>query len=349
MDARVGTTIDLSALGADASRSARNRELKRLETALRADGWVRVVDARLDGPTSDTYAAAESLFADSAVCAAHRRDVLETSLALTFLGDGEEPLYDAAAHRQHVHSWNMHEVLSAEECDARLDAGVSEEERALAHAYHSWPATHAQRTQPLRVASAALRRALCSFVCEPLLRAFALLLGLDERWLISRCTMSSSDNTSLLRCLEYPRLDHDEHTRADDDQGAVWGVSVHTDFEVFSLLHEQVPGLSVQDPRGVWHSPMPAGAVDAGSAPAGAAWILIIGDMLDLLSTGYLRATPRVPCPAPPSHPRPRTIAKRVPSWLAFSMTRCRRAWLCNSYQTACARRRRMLPRRAAR
>ena len=60
---------------------------------------------------------------------------------------------------------------------------------------------------------------------------------------------------------------------------------------VFSLLHEQRAGLQLQDPCGVWHTPArPDGENGAGS------WILIVGDMLEVLSNGYLVATPhRVP------------------------------------------------------
>ena len=91
--------------------------------------------------------------------------------------------------------------------------------------------------------------------------------------------MRRSDNTSLLRCLEYPRVD------AADADGA-WGVSVHTDFECFSLLHEDTPGLELCAPDGTWHLP-----AEAASA-ADASWILIVGDMVEILSSGYILATP---------------------------------------------------------
>ena len=60
---------------------------------------------------------------------------------------------------------------------------------------------------------------------------------------------------------------------------------------VFSLLHEQRTGLQLCDPCGAWHTPTrPDGEDGAGS------WILIVGDMLEVLSNGYLVATPhRVP------------------------------------------------------
>ena len=220
------------------------------------------------------------VFSDSDLCDLHRRDVLSGEcLACTYLGAGEEPLYDEDARKQHVHSLNMHEVLSADECDERLGSNASydAEERALAHAYHSWPPCEA--TDALRMASTNLRHALTSCVCAPLLSVFALLLGLEEDWVANRCSMRRSDNTSLLRCLEYPRVD------AADADGA-WGVSVHTDFECFSLLHEDTPGLELCAPDGTWHLP-----AEAASA-ADASWILIVGDMVEILSSGYILATP---------------------------------------------------------
>ena len=233
---RLGTTLSLQAL-AGGGRSARNAALCQLELALRTDGWARIADARLEAPTSNLYLAAERLFADVEACEAHTREVLYADgggrqLGLAYLGESEEPLYDARASKQHVHSWNMHEELTAAECDERLRAceGYEGEERALAHAYHTW--SGAAAAEPLRAASAALRRELVEVVCEPLLRALASLLGLDEKWLSSRCEMRHSDNTSLLRCLEYPpppTAADVRHSAGDDD--AVWGVSTHTDFE----------------------------------------------------------------------------------------------------------------------
>ena len=66
------------------------------------------------------YSAAEPLFQDPSVCALHHRDQLVEHLGITFLPPGEEPLYDENARKQTVRSWNMHEELSASECDRRL-------------------------------------------------------------------------------------------------------------------------------------------------------------------------------------------------------------------------------------
>lgn len=70
---------------------------------------------------------------------------------------------------------------------------------------------------------------------------------------------------------------------------ADWGVSAHTDFELFSLLHELSPGLELQSPDGEWHRPEhgPSSSEDDSSC-----WVLIVGDMLERLSGGYFVATP---------------------------------------------------------
>ena len=67
--------------------------------------------------------------------------------------------------------------------------------------------------------------------------------------LARRCRGGRSDNTSLLRLLEYPPLEGASE--------GTWGVSAHTDYEVFSLLHEKAAGLELQAPSGEWHAPAP--------------------------------------------------------------------------------------------
>ena len=108
---------------------------------------------------------------------------------------------------------------------------------------------------------------------------------------------------SLLRCLEYPQADAaSAHDAADGEATAVWGVSAHTDFELFSLLHEQQPGLCLQDPAGVWHQP----AWRPPEAAGASSWILIVGDMLARLSNGYFAPTPHRVRATPASAVQPR-------------------------------------------
>eukprot|EP00966_Prymnesium_polylepis_P082915 1920406-Prymnesium_polylepis.1 len=59
--------------------------------------------------------------------------------------------------------------------------------------------------------------------------------------------MRRSDNTSLLRLLQYPPLPRG--TVSDDRR---WGVSEHTDYELISVLHQDRGGLELRDRRGDW-------------------------------------------------------------------------------------------------
>ena len=118
---------------------------------------------------------------------------------------------------------SLHEVISEMEIDQRLPPTYDGEERTLAHAYHAMAPVASERHGALLDAAAQLRRVLTTSVCEPMLRAFALLLGLDERALLSRCAGMRSDNTSLLRLLEYPRR------TADSDDVGEWGITEHSD------------------------------------------------------------------------------------------------------------------------
>ena len=299
---------------------------------MRSDGWVRIVPGmELNDATRALYLECTEAFADKQLCASLRREVLfeadreEQRLALMYLGLHEEPLYDAGAAAQCVHSFNIHEVVTASELDARLPQAYNGDERALAHAYHAADsAGGSSRVPPLLAAAAALRASLTASVCAPLLSAFDALLGLEDGSLSRRCGGHASDNTSLLRCLEYPRAGDladgsgGGQERQDEDDGeqtvgeaageaageaegesSVWGVSAHTDFELFSLLHEDAPGLTLQDPSGAWARPLPraAGAADAGGGGSAAlGWVVLVGDMLARLSHGYFAPTPhRVP------------------------------------------------------
>ena len=187
----------------------------------------------------------------------------------------------------------MHEELTHARVDQRAasyeGAAFDTAERALAHSYHTWPSDEA--TAELREAAAALREALLAEVAAPLRRAVGALLGLDEAYLCSRCEGRRSDNTSMLRVLEYPKGDGDGGGGGSAaTMGATMGVSEHTDFELFSLLHQRERGLQLRDPSGAWHEPA------HGAAEGESSWVLIVGDMLERLSGRYLAATPhRVP------------------------------------------------------
>jgi isopenicillin N synthase-like dioxygenase len=62
---------------------------------------------------------------------------------------------------------------------------------------------------------------------------------------------------------------------------ANWGISAHTDYEVFTILHTDRPGLQALNAAGDW--------VDV--PPLAGTFIINIGDMLELLSNGAFVAT----------------------------------------------------------
>jgi isopenicillin N synthase-like dioxygenase len=63
--------------------------------------------------------------------------------------------------------------------------------------------------------------------------------------------------------------------------GANWGISAHTDYEVFTILHTDGPGLQALNASDEW--------VDV--PPIDGTFIINIGDMLELLSNGAFVAT----------------------------------------------------------
>lgn len=66
---------------------------------------------------------------------------------------------------------------------------------------------------------------------------------------------------------------------------------------MFSLLHEDRPGLHVQDPVGSWHRPEWRGS---------GSWILIVDDMLSRLSNGFFLPTAHRVAPTPAFADSPR-------------------------------------------
>lgn len=101
-----------------------------------------------------------------------------------------------------------------------------------------------------------------------LFRAFALALGLDERYFDAHLLHPPSQ----LRLIHYP---HDA-TAVDRP-----GIGAHTDYECFTLLFATAPGLQIVDKQGQW--------VDVPLVED--TMILNIGDMMEILSNGRYVAT----------------------------------------------------------
>lgn len=103
-----------------------------------------------------------------------------------------------------------------------------------------------------------------------LFQAFALALFLPRNYFDALITRPPS----VLRIAHYI----ENHFPMDQ---ANWGISAHTDYEVFTILHTDLPGLQALNASGEW--------VDV--PPIDGTFIINIGDMLELISNGAFIAT----------------------------------------------------------
>jgi isopenicillin N synthase-like dioxygenase len=103
---------------------------------------------------------------------------------------------------------------------------------------------------------------------------FALALGLPESFFDAHLTKPPSQ----LRLIHYPANFDIAAQAAQSD----WGISPHTDYECFTILHATTPGLEVLNSAGQW--------IDAPPLPG--AFVINIGDMLEALTNGRFVATP---------------------------------------------------------
>ena len=105
-------------------------------------------------------------------------------------------------------------------------------------------------------------------VARVLMRGFALAVGEAEDFFEPYLTKPPSQ----LRLVLYPY---------DPDATDAMGIGAHTDYECFTLLHATQPGLEVLNGAGQW--------IDA--PPVQGAFIVNIGDMLEILTNGRFVAT----------------------------------------------------------
>ncbi|MCQ9425030.1 isopenicillin N synthase family oxygenase [Pseudomonas sp. LJDD11] len=101
-----------------------------------------------------------------------------------------------------------------------------------------------------------------------LFRGFALALGLDEHSFDDMACFPPSK----LRLIHYP-YDGDAHDAP--------GIGAHTDYECFTILKADQPGLEVMNEQGEW--------IDA--PPLANAFVVNIGDMLEVMTSGAFVAT----------------------------------------------------------
>jgi len=105
----------------------------------------------------------------------------------------------------------------------------------------------------------------------------ALMIGFAEMLGLPRDTFNkhfTSGDLGTIRLLHYPGTTDTEIDR---------GISAHTDFEAFTLMHQDAPGLQFIPPSGGdW--------VDAPVRPG--EFVVILGDVLERFTNGVLKATP---------------------------------------------------------
>eukprot|EP00467_Chlorarachnion_reptans_P002383 CAMPEP_0114496644 /NCGR_PEP_ID=MMETSP0109-20121206/5883_1 /TAXON_ID=29199 /ORGANISM="Chlorarachnion reptans, Strain CCCM449" /LENGTH=306 /DNA_ID=CAMNT_0001673937 /DNA_START=416 /DNA_END=1336 /DNA_ORIENTATION=+ len=110
---------------------------------------------------------------------------------------------------------------------------------------------------------------------DALMVAFAEMLGL-EKDVFGRHFRQGDMGT--IRLLYYPGAEKQEIEKANR------GISAHTDFEVFTLMHQNAPGLQFISPCD------PQTWIDAPVRPA--EFVVIVGDVLERFTNGQLKATP---------------------------------------------------------
>lgn len=111
-----------------------------------------------------------------------------------------------------------------------------------------------------------------------LFRGFALALGLPETHFDACLTKPPSQ----LRLVHYPEGPNRFKSEPGVARKSDWGISAHTDYECFTILHATKPGLEVLNAAGAW--------IDAPPVPG--AFVINIGDMLEALTNGSFIATP---------------------------------------------------------
>jgi isopenicillin N synthase-like dioxygenase len=164
----------------------------------------------------------------------------------------QEPAYQAGTVAC-LESFDLGQPLTAERC------------RGLDVAPNIWPPIPGFRTAVLDyyLAVTDMARALAE--------VFSTILGMAPDYL-NRHSGERAPRT--MRLLHYPANDGPA-----DDRHV--GISAHTDFECFTIMHQTAGGLELTDSSGEWCQ-APA---DVGS------YTVILGDMLERLSNGYLQAT----------------------------------------------------------
>lgn len=102
------------------------------------------------------------------------------------------------------------------------------------------------------------------------------ILGIEKGFITARMTEKSP---STMRLIFYPEI-------KEEPEENLFGISAHTDYEVFTLLTQSEKGSELKNPEGKWTH------VDSDRYEI----ILMMGDMTEVMTNGLIKATPhRVP------------------------------------------------------
>ncbi|CAM9835296.1 unnamed protein product, partial [Hapterophycus canaliculatus] len=199
---------------------------------------------------------------------------------------GKEPAYQEG-ERQHVESFSCTRPLGEALCN-HLPRGPE---------FHSSLFPDSQ-VPGFGAAYSRLWEVLRERISLPIMRALEDMLQLPRGFLLRRSSETESLNMSLLRTLRYPTQDNEhlgpkpfpanrvKRRRSTRNQVPVdVGISEHTDFEVFTIMHQESAGLHLRTPsRGSttrWYQlPFRYETLT-----------VILGDMAELWTSGWLEAT----------------------------------------------------------
>mmetsp|Transcript_59999 Transcript_59999/g.133790 ORF Transcript_59999/g.133790 Transcript_59999/m.133790 type:complete len:375 (+) Transcript_59999:41-1165(+) len=117
-------------------------------------------------------------------------------------------------------------------------------------------------------------------LARALMVAFAEMLELPAQTFAS-CFSDDGQDMGTIRLLHYPAADGSAEVRRREE--ANYGISPHTDFEAFTLMHQNAPGLQFLQPQGVDWLDAPVREEE---------FVVIVGDVLERFTNGVLRATP---------------------------------------------------------
>ena len=239
--------IDVSGLRS-AALSERRRTALELDRAAQNSGFFYAADHGLAQPLIDGLESAAADFFALPQALKQRYYIGESTNHRGYVPPGEEVFY--AGSKDTKEAFDLSLDLPADDPDYRAGNRLLGPNR--------WPSEVAQfreRVDAYYGAVTALGRRLLS--------GFLLALDLPE----DHFAQVLKKPPSQLRLIHYPF----QPNAADAP-----GIGAHTDYECFTILHATSPGLEVLNAKGVW--------VDA--PPVSGAFVINIGDLLEVLSNG---------------------------------------------------------------